>query len=123
MLVAGGGLGGVAAALAATAHGLEVVMSEPTDWIGGQLTSQAALVPVRLENLIAGGKAIGTTHITNGAYRLHPTEWNAGEATGHLAALCSQRRVPPRAVRDRPALLDSFQRALDAAGIEREWPR
>jgi NADPH-dependent 2,4-dienoyl-CoA reductase/sulfur reductase-like enzyme len=45
MLVAGGGLGGVAAALAATAHGLEVVMSEPTDWIGGQLTSQAALVP------------------------------------------------------------------------------
>jgi hypothetical protein len=41
VLVAGGGLGGVAAALAATARGLDVVMSEPTDWIGGQLTSQA----------------------------------------------------------------------------------
>jgi NADPH-dependent 2,4-dienoyl-CoA reductase/sulfur reductase-like enzyme len=42
MLVAGGGLGGVAAALAATAHGLEVVMSEPTDWIGGQLRRRSS---------------------------------------------------------------------------------
>ena len=41
ILVCGGGLGGVAAALAATAHGLDVVLSEPTDWLGGQLTSQA----------------------------------------------------------------------------------
>jgi NADPH-dependent 2,4-dienoyl-CoA reductase/sulfur reductase-like enzyme len=32
--------GGVAAALAASAHGLDVVVSEPTDWIGGQLTSR-----------------------------------------------------------------------------------
>jgi hypothetical protein len=30
--------------------------------------------------------------------------------------------VPPRAVRARPALLASFQRMLDAAGIERAWP-
>ena len=41
ILVVGGGLGGVAAALAATARGRSVVMSEPTDWVGGQLTSQA----------------------------------------------------------------------------------
>src|SRR5918998_2941782 len=41
ILVCGGGLGGVAAALAATAHGLDVVVTEPTDWLGGQLTSQA----------------------------------------------------------------------------------
>ena len=81
-----------------------------------------ALVPVRLENLLAAGKAIGTTHITNGAYRLHPIEWNAGEAAGHLAAFCSAHRVPPRAVRARPAQLASFQRMLDGEGIEREWP-
>ena len=81
-----------------------------------------ALVPVRLENLLAAGKAIGTTHITNGAYRLHPIEWNAGEAAGHLAAFCSERGVPPRAVRERPALLAAFQQALDDAGIERAWP-
>ena len=41
VLIVGGGLGGVAAALAAASRGLDVVMSEPTDWIGGQLTSQA----------------------------------------------------------------------------------
>jgi FAD dependent oxidoreductase len=81
-----------------------------------------ALVPVRLANLLAAGKAIGTTHITNGAYRLHPIEWNAGEAAGRLAAFCSEQRVAPRAVRERPALLAAFQQALDAAGIERAWP-
>ena len=31
-------------------------------------------------------KNIGTTHITNGCYRLHPVEWNIGEAAGALAA-------------------------------------
>ena len=41
MLVAGGGLGGVAAALAAADRGASVVLSEETDWLGGQLTSQA----------------------------------------------------------------------------------
>ena len=37
----GGGLGGVAAALAAAERGASVVLTEETDWIGGQLTSQA----------------------------------------------------------------------------------
>lgn len=39
--IIGGGLGGCAAALAALRHGETVVMTEPTDWIGGQLTQQA----------------------------------------------------------------------------------
>src|SRR5690606_34558218 len=41
ILVVGGGLGGVAAALAAADSGRRVVLTEETDWIGGQLTSQA----------------------------------------------------------------------------------
>jgi NADPH-dependent 2,4-dienoyl-CoA reductase/sulfur reductase-like enzyme len=41
VLVAGGGLGGVAAALAAGAHGARVVLVEEHAWLGGQLTSQA----------------------------------------------------------------------------------
>jgi hypothetical protein len=81
-----------------------------------------ALVPVRLENLLAAGKCTGTTHITNGAYRLHPVEWNAGEAAGHLAAFCRERRVVPRMVCAQPPLLAQLQAELDAAGIEREWP-
>ena len=41
VLVVGGGLGGIAAALGALRGGRTVVMSEEYDWIGGQLTSQA----------------------------------------------------------------------------------
>src|ERR1700748_3175634 len=39
--VIGGGVGGFAAALAALRDGMSVVLTEETDWIGGQLTSQA----------------------------------------------------------------------------------
>jgi NADPH-dependent 2,4-dienoyl-CoA reductase/sulfur reductase-like enzyme len=41
ILVVGGGLGGVAAALGALRNGRTVIMSEEFDWLGGQLTSQA----------------------------------------------------------------------------------
>ncbi len=38
--VIGGGMGGVAAALAACEAGRSVVLTEATDWLGGQMTSQ-----------------------------------------------------------------------------------
>ena len=41
VVIIGGGLGGCAAALAAARHGLRVILTEETDWIGGQLTAQA----------------------------------------------------------------------------------
>ena len=41
VLVVGGGLGGVAAALAAARAGRSVILTEEFDWLGGQLTSQA----------------------------------------------------------------------------------
>jgi hypothetical protein len=41
VVIVGGGLGGCAAALACLRHGETVVMTEPTDWVGGQLTQQA----------------------------------------------------------------------------------
>src|SRR5947207_2388404 len=41
LVIIGGGLGGCAAALAAARCGLRVIMTEETDWIGGQLTAQA----------------------------------------------------------------------------------
>ena len=46
-----------------------------------------ALIPVRAENLLPANKNIGTTHITNGCYRLHPVEWSIGEAVGALAVI------------------------------------
>ncbi|SMG63601.1 secreted protein containing Fumarate reductase/succinate dehydrogenase flavoprotein, N-terminal domain, partial [methanotrophic bacterial endosymbiont of Bathymodiolus sp.] len=41
VVIIGGGTGGCAAALAAAKAGKTVIMTEETDWIGGQLTSQA----------------------------------------------------------------------------------
>ena len=40
VVIIGGGLGGCAAALSACANGLHVLLTEETDWIGGQVTSQ-----------------------------------------------------------------------------------
>src|ERR687897_2153797 len=41
VVIVGGGTGGFAAALAAARMGKDVVVTEETDWLGGQLTSQA----------------------------------------------------------------------------------
>ncbi|MDF2716102.1 MAG: dependent oxidoreductase, partial [Paenibacillus sp.] len=41
VLIIGGGLGGCAAAMAAAKAGKRVILTEETDWIGGQVTSQA----------------------------------------------------------------------------------
>jgi hypothetical protein len=81
-----------------------------------------ALIPRRLENLLPASKNIGTTHITNGAYRLHPVEWNIGEVAGALAAFCLNQHTPPRGVRNTPALLASFQAQLGRDGVELRWP-
>jgi hypothetical protein len=80
-----------------------------------------ALIPVRMENLLPAAKNLATTHITNGAYRLHPVEWNVGEAAGSLAAFCLERGVRPRAVALTPDLLRAFQAGLVADGIPLDW--
>jgi hypothetical protein len=41
VLIVGGGTGGCAAAMAAASLGVKVVMTEETEWVGGQLTGQA----------------------------------------------------------------------------------
>ncbi len=82
-----------------------------------------ALVPRRVENLLAGAKNLGTTHLTNGCYRLHPVEWNIGEAAGVAAAFAMERRTTVRAVRAGATLLAEFQQRLRDDGFELEWPR
>ncbi len=81
-----------------------------------------ALLPVRMENLVPACKNIGTTHVTNGCYRLHPVEWNIGEAAGALVSFASARRVRPHAVRHTPALLADYQKRLVDQGVELRWP-
>jgi FAD dependent oxidoreductase len=80
-----------------------------------------ALIPVRLRNLIAAAKNIGTTHITNGCYRLHPIEWNIGEAAGALAAFSLDQGETPAVVHGDAGLRLAFQRSLVADGVPLDW--
>jgi len=79
-----------------------------------------ALIPVRITNLIAACKNIGTTHLTNGCYRLHPVEWNIGEAAGALAAFALEHGLSPAAVR--AERLAPFQQSLVDEGVPLAWP-
>jgi len=83
----------------------------------------SALIPIRVENLLPAAKNIGTTHITIGCHRLHPVEWNVGEAAGSLAAHCLDQRVTPRHVSDDDRRTTAFQRLLEDQGVELRWPR
>jgi hypothetical protein len=80
-----------------------------------------AMIPVRVENVLPGGKSLGVTHVTNGAYRVHPVEWNVGESAGLLTVFCLAKQESPRAVRNRPPLLEAFQRFVRDEGIELAW--
>ena len=82
-----------------------------------------ALLPQRVDNLLPACKNIGTTRITNGAYREHATEWSIGEAAGSLAAYALAKALPPRAVRAQNTHLQDFQRLLQSQGVLLEWPR
>jgi hypothetical protein len=81
-----------------------------------------SLIPRTVDNLLAGCKNIGVTHITNGCYRLHPVEWNIGEAAGAVAARAVQTGHSPRALRNSPTKLRDLQRWLMAQGFELAWP-
>jgi len=82
-----------------------------------------ALIPRRIENLLPACKNLGTTHITNGCFRLHPVEWAIGEAAGALVAFCQESRLRPSAVRNTPGKLAAFQSRLTAQGVELAWPK
>jgi len=82
-----------------------------------------ALLPKQMENLLPACKNLGTTHITNGCYRLHPVEWNIGEAVGALAAFCVTQKRAPREVRAKSELLKEFQARLTEQGVRLAWPK
>ncbi|MEC0246185.1 FAD-dependent oxidoreductase [Paenibacillus chitinolyticus] len=81
-----------------------------------------SLIPVRVNNLLPACKNLGTTHITNGCYRLHPVEWNIGEAAGFLAGYCVQNGYQPREVHADKTKLEGLQNILSWNGVELAWP-
>jgi len=80
-----------------------------------------ALIPVRVKNLLAGAKNLGVTHITNGCYRLHPVEWNVGEAAGALAAFALDSGRDPVALHVDTGLRREFQQRLVNSGVPLAW--
>lgn len=82
-----------------------------------------ALIPIETINLLPANKNIGTTHITNGCYRLHPVEWSIGEAVGCLVAYAKKNNKNPKDIRNNENELKSFQQFIQSQGIEIDWPK
>jgi hypothetical protein len=80
-----------------------------------------ALIPETPDNLIAACKNIGTTHITSGAYRVHPVEWAIGEAAGTLAAFCVTQSVTPNEVNSSEPRRLAYQTRLLERGVPIFW--
>ncbi len=79
-----------------------------------------ALLPRRITNLLTACKNIGTTHITDGAYRLHLAQ-NIGETAGALAAYCCTTGCLPREIWANDMLLRHFQHRLLARRVPLAW--
>lgn len=83
--------------------------------------SLSSLIPADATNLLPACKNIGVTHITNGAYRLHPIEWAIGEVQGLLAArLCKHKHEAKDFLKDFK-LLRSLQKDLVESGAPIYW--
>ncbi|NUP37735.1 MAG: FAD-dependent oxidoreductase, partial [Streptomyces sp.] len=102
ILIVGGGLGGVAAALAACRAGRRVVLTEETDWIGGQLTAQA--VPPDEHPWVERFGTTATYRALREGIRAYYRQWYPlrGEAlgltelnpgAGRVSKLCHEPRV------------------------------
>jgi hypothetical protein len=81
-----------------------------------------SLLPQRMQNLVPACKNIGTTHITNGCYRLHPVEWNIGESAGLLIAYALKKNLSPHAIHENKTTLNEFQQWIRSQGVETHWP-
>jgi hypothetical protein len=80
-----------------------------------------ALLPKELNNFVAACKNIGATHVTSGAYRVHPVEWAIGEGAGVLAGYCVAQNVAPGAVWGDAGRVMAYQRRLLARGTPIFW--
>jgi hypothetical protein len=79
------------------------------------------MLPRELNNFVAACKNICATHLTSGAYRVHPVEWAIGEAAGVLASYCKGQGVTPGAVWNDAGRVTAYQRRLLARGTPIFW--
>ena len=84
-----------------------------------------ALIPQKIDNLLAGSKNIATSHITNGAYRVHPVEWAIGAVAGNTASFALQHDVIPASLVTGPQpnkLLKALQTQILTQGNPIRFP-
>jgi hypothetical protein len=82
-----------------------------------------ALIPNGSKNLLAACKNIGSTHITNGCYRLHPVEWNIGESAGLAAAEAIRTQMTVSQIRAQATRLADLQKHMQEQGVQIKWPK
>jgi len=81
----------------------------------------SCLITKRASNIIPAAKNIGTTHVSNGAYRLHPVEWGIGEAAGVIAAYCTKNKIRTDKVHTQLKHLRQIQKSLVEQKIPIFW--
>ena len=80
-----------------------------------------ALISANVPNLMSANKTLAVAQIVNAAYRLHPTEWNAGFGAGTAASVAVRHHVDLHALVSEPALVREVQKEVVAAGGRVLW--
>ncbi|MEO1621658.1 MAG: FAD-dependent oxidoreductase [Cyanobacteria bacterium J06632_3] len=80
-----------------------------------------SLVPMTADGLVLSAKSLGTTHITNAAYRMHPMEWAIGEASGFLSVFAAWTGESPRSIVENLPLLRKLQGFMTRNGVPIFW--
>ena len=110
VLVVGGGMGGVAAALAAARAGRSVLLTEETDWLGGQMTAQGVSALDEHRFIEAFGGTASYMALRRAIREIYRAEYAlaapAGEAlnpgNGWVSRLCFEPAVGVRALDSPP---------------------
>jgi hypothetical protein len=80
-----------------------------------------ASIPESIDGLLATAKNMGSTHVSNGAVRLQPSEMNHGESIGLAAALSVELGVRPRDLHDQRPLLNRLIGEIVMSGRSLAW--
>jgi NADPH-dependent 2,4-dienoyl-CoA reductase/sulfur reductase-like enzyme len=116
VLVVGGGLGGVSAALTAARLGAKVVLTEELDWLGGQLTSQGVPLDEHswIETFSASASYAEFRRRLRDYYRAHNDlsaearrDGRLNPGMGNVGTLCCEPRVAVHVIDDMLAPFES----------------
>lgn len=73
---------------------------DDAEWLGGLFQiPMGALIPEKVDGLLAAEKNISVSRIVNGSTRLHPVTMLTGQAAGALAAESVRQKKQPRDIR------------------------